>query len=239
MIDIHGRNALITGSSRGIGQQIALGLAGLGCNVIIHGRKKESCEQTLEKLGKFDVNSYVVYGDLSDESQVRELIRQVRELKIDIDILYNNAAIMSPERQDYWHHEWKDWIGLFKVNVLALYDLCGAFIPGMKERGFGRIVNLSSGIKDLPELAPYGASKWAVNKLSDDLASKLENSGVRINTLDPGWLQTDMGGKNADNPVEDVLPGALDPVLIDDDGPSGDFYAAIDRQWQTRNLGGL
>jgi NAD(P)-dependent dehydrogenase (short-subunit alcohol dehydrogenase family) len=101
----------------------------------------------------------------------------------------------------------------------------------MVERGFGRVVNLTSGIMHEPELAPYGASKWAVNKLTNDLASGIEGSGVRINALDPGWLQTDMGGQNAHHPVEAVLPGALDPVLIDDDGPNGRIYAAIDRIW--------
>jgi NAD(P)-dependent dehydrogenase (short-subunit alcohol dehydrogenase family) len=81
-----------------------------------------------------------------------------------------------------------------------------------------------------PELAPYGASKWAVNKLTDDIASKLENTGVRINTLDPGWLQTDLGGKNAEHPVEAVLPGALAPVLVEDDGANGQFFSAINHK---------
>lgn len=98
----------------------------------------------------------------------------------------------------------------------------------MIENGFGRVINLTSGIKDLPELAPYGASKWAVNKLTDNLAIKLNDTGVRINTLDPGWLRTDLGGENADHPVEAVLPGALAPALIEDDGPNGQFFSAID-----------
>ena len=68
----------------------------------------------------------------------------------------------------------------------------------------------------------------AVDKLSDDLAVKLKNTGVRINTLDPGWLRTDLGGEHADHPVEAVLPGALAPALIEDDGPNGQFFSAID-----------
>jgi len=73
-----------------------------------------------------------------------------------------------------------------------------------------------------------GVSKWAVNKLTDDLAVKLKDTGVRINTLDPGWLRTDLGGENADHPVEAVLPGALAPALIEDEGPNGQFFSAID-----------
>jgi NAD(P)-dependent dehydrogenase (short-subunit alcohol dehydrogenase family) len=100
----------------------------------------------------------------------------------------------------------------------------------MVENGFGRVINLSSGIKDVPELAPYGATKWAVNKLTEDLAAKLVGTGVRINTLDPGWLRTDLGGQHADHPVEAVLPGALAPALIDNDGPLGIQFSAINHQ---------
>nr|MDA3928524.1 SDR family NAD(P)-dependent oxidoreductase [Prolixibacteraceae bacterium] len=77
---------------------------------------------------------------------------------------------------------------------------------------------------------PYGASKWAVNKLTDDLAIKLSDTNVRINTLDPGWLRTDLGGENADNPVEATMPGALAPVLIENDGVNGEFFSAIEHK---------
>ncbi len=135
---------------------------------------------------------------------------------------------MTPFHENFWKHSWEEWTETFKVNVMALYSLCGAFIPGMIENGFGRVVNLTSGIKDQPELAPYGASKWAVNKITEDVAIKLHGTGVRINTLDPGWLRTDLGGENAEHPVEAVLPGALAPAFIDDDGPNGQFFSAID-----------
>jgi len=228
MIQLKGKNALITGSSRGVGQQVAQALAKLGCNIIVHGRTQESCVKTLELLKKFDVDVYCVYGELSDELQVKQLINQVKALKISVDILYNNAAVMTPFHNDYWMHSWDEWMLSFKVNVFAMYSLCGAFIPAMIENGFGRVINLTSGIKDLPELAPYGATKWAVNKLTDDIAAKLANTGVRINTLDPGWLRTDLGGENADHPVEAVIPGALAPALVEDDGANGQFFSAID-----------
>jgi len=228
MIDIKGKNALVTGSSRGVGQQLAIGLAKLGCNVIVHGRTKESCAQTLELLQKYNVSTNSVYGELSDESAVDNIIKQVVDLKIHVDILYNNAAIMPPNHEDFWNHSWTDWTETFKVNVMALYNLCGAFIPGMIENGFGRVINLTSRIKDNPEVAPYGASKWAVDKLTDDIASKLEGTGVRINMIDPGWLRTSMGGDNAEHPVEAVLPGGLAPALVEDDGANGQFFSAID-----------
>jgi len=227
MIELKGKNALVTGSGRGIGQQIVQGLAKLGCNVIVHGRTKESCTTTLQLLQKYSVKSCGVDGELSDENQVNQLIKQVQNLNIRVDILYNNAAIMTPYHEDYWKHSWDEWMLSMKVNVFAMYSLCGAFIPAMIKNGFGRVINLTSGIKDQPELAPYGASKWAVNKLTDDIAVKLVGTGVRINTLDPGWLRTDLGGEKAEHPVEAVLPGALAPMLIDDNGPNGEFFSAI------------
>lgn len=230
MIDLKGKNALITGSSRGVGQQLAQGLANLGCNIIVHGRRKESCSKTLELLEKYEVKTYCVYGELSEEKLVAELVKQVKALDIQVDILYNNAAGMTTYREDYWKHNWEDWTDTFKVNVFALYSLCAAFIPDMIANGFGRVINLTSGIKDQPELAPYGASKYAVDKITDDLASKLTDTGVRINTLDPGWLRTDMGGENAEHPVEAVLPGALAPALVENDGPNGQFFSAINHK---------
>lgn len=230
MIDLKNKNAFVTGSSRGIGQQISIGLAKLGCNIIVHGRTEKSCIKTIELLENYKVNTYCVSGELSDEKQVKKLIKQVQDLNIPIDILYNNAAIMPPIQEDIWNHSWSAWTETFKVNVMALYSLCGAFIPGMIKNGFGRVINISSGIKDKPELAPYGASKWAVNKLTEDISAALNNTGVRINFLDPGWLRTDMGGENAEHPVEAVLPGALAPVLIADDGPNGQFFSAIDHK---------
>lgn len=228
MINLKGKNALITGSSRGIGQQIALGLAQHGCNIIVHGRKKKSNEKTLTLLKDYPVKTYSVFGDLSDENQVNNLIEQVRALDVPVDILYNNAAIMRDYREDIWAHTTGDWLETYKVNVVAMYKLCSAFIPSMIKNKFGRVVNTTSRIMNQPQLAPYGASKWAVDKLSHDIAAALKDTPVRINYIDPGWIKTDMGGENAENPVEAVLPGVLVPVLIDDDGPNGQFFSAMD-----------
>ncbi|MFP4547139.1 MAG: SDR family NAD(P)-dependent oxidoreductase [Fidelibacterota bacterium] len=227
MISIKGKTALVTGSSRGIGQQIALGLAQLGCNIILHGRTKKSCFESRQLLQKYSIETFIVSGELSDEKQVQHLIQQIKKLNKPVDILYNNAAIMTEYRPDYWQHTWEDWLESFKVNVIAMYRLCRAFVPSMVERNFGRVINLTSGIMHQPELAPYGASKWAVNKLTDDLAGKVNDTNVRINTLDPGWCKTDLGGPNADHVVQAVLPGALAPALVDNNGKNGAEFSAI------------
>jgi NAD(P)-dependent dehydrogenase (short-subunit alcohol dehydrogenase family) len=228
MIRLKNKPAFITGSSRGIGQQIALGLAEKGCNLIIHGRTKENCNDTLELLKSYDVKVNVVYGELSEEQHIDDVIHQVKSLNIPVDILYNNAAVMTSYKEDYWSHSWEEWMESMKINVLSVYKLCSAFIPDMIENGFGRVVNLVSGIKDQPELLPYSVSKWAAAKITIDLAVKLEGTGVRINSLDPQWIRTDLGGEFADHSVDEVLPGALQPVLIGDDGPNGETFSAIE-----------
>lgn len=227
MIELKGKTALVTGSSRGVGQQIAIGLAKLGCNIIIHGRTIESTNNTMKLMTKYKVDKYQVFGELVIKEGVQDLIRQVKNLNVTIDILYNNAAIMKDYHSNYWEHSWEEWIETYKVNVIAMYDLCAAFIPDMIKNDFGRVVNLTSRIKDQPELVPYGASKWAVDKLTDDIASKLTNTNVRINHIDPGWIRTDMGGENGEHAPEDVLPGILAPALIENDGPNGQFFSAV------------
>jgi 3-oxoacyl-[acyl-carrier protein] reductase len=219
--------ALVTGSSRGVGQQIALGLAQRKCNVIVHGRTKQNVAETLRLLKAYDVQTHVIVGELSSRKGIDTIIAGVKAGPKRVDILYNNAAI-----QNEWKSIWKitpeEWQAIFQVNVFAMVALCTAFAPGMKRRGYGRIINLTSGVRDIPQLAPYSVSKAAVDKYSCDLAAELKDTNVLVNYLDPGWLKTDMGGPNAEHPVETVLPGALVPALLDDFGPSGRFYAAQD-----------
>jgi NAD(P)-dependent dehydrogenase (short-subunit alcohol dehydrogenase family) len=219
--------ALVTGSSRGIGQQIAVGLAQRKCNVIVHGRMESNTAETVRRLKAYDVQTYVVAGDLESTKNVEAIIQKVKAGPGPVDILYNNAGF-----QNAWKPIWEitaaEWLQSFQVNLFAMVALCNAFAPEMKGRGYGRIINLTSGIKDIPQLAPYSVSKAAVDKYSRDLAAELQGTNVLVNYLDPGWLQTDLGGPNAENAVETVLPGALVPALLDDHGPSGRLYAAQD-----------
>lgn len=228
MFQLKNKTAFITGSTRGIGQQVALGLAENGCNIIVHGRKEVNCKATLDLLKKYKVKTYCVYGDLAHPEEVEKVIQQVENLGVPVAILYNNAAIMRPYRHDYWSHTQDDWNLSMQVNVFAVYAFCKAIIPQMIENGMGRVVNLVSGIQDQPELSPYSTSKAAVAKLTEDLAVKLKDTGVRINSLDPGWLQTDLGGEYADHPVEAVMPGALQPVLIENEGVNGETFFALE-----------
>lgn len=224
---LSGKWALVTGSSRGIGQQIALGLAQYGCNVVLHGRSAAHIETTQKLLADYEVNTHVAAGDLATDEGVQAVIDGVLAGPGYVDILYNNAAI-SNQSTPIFEFSMTTWQKTMQVNLYAMIQLCNAFAPGMKERGYGRIINLTSGIADQPNLAPYSVSKAAVDKYSRDLASALKDDNVLVNYLDPGWLKTDLGGPNAWEEVETVLPGALVPALLEDNGPTGRFYAAQD-----------
>ena len=220
----------MTGSSRGIGQQIALGLAQLDCSVVVHGRTRENAGRTLELLAAYPVKTAVVAGDLGTTAGIRDTVLGVERHPGRIDILYNNAAVQNAW-QSVWEIERSTWQDVLNVNVLALVALCNALAPPMVERGYGRIVNLTSAIRDIPALAPYSVSKAAVDKYTRDLAAELKGTNVLVNTLDPGWLRTDMGGPNGEHDVTTVLPGALAPALLPDFGTSGKRFSAQSCEW--------
>ena len=215
-IDIREKWALVTGSSRGIGREIARGLAAKGCNLVLHSRLRDHTASLAGDLGKA-VKVAVVEAELSVEADVDRLIRETQEASGGIDVLYNNAAIMTPFRQDYAMVTSDDYRRSFEVNVIAPMRITHGLLPRMLERRFGRIVQVTSGIRDQPELMAYAASKAALDKFVRDTVIRLRDTGVTMNLLDPGWLRTDLGGPNAPNAVESVMPGALIPALVEND----------------------
>ncbi len=220
---LEGKWALVTGSSRGIGRQIAIGLAELQCNVIVHGRELEHTHETLEIVQQKGVDALAVGAALDSEAGVAKLIAAVEGKEI--DILYNNAAI-NCSSTPVFEFDQATWQKIFQVNVFAVTQLCNAFGPGMKSRNWGRIVNVSSGICDQPNLAPYSVSKAAIDKLTRDLAFEFKDTAVRVNAIDPGWIRTDLGGPDAWESVDTVLPGMLAPVLVADKGANGEYFQA-------------
>lgn len=227
---LKGKWALITGASRGIGQQIAWGLAELGVNLVLHARTQEGLSQTVNRLKGQAIEYLTIEAELSIDTSISRLIAEVFERLGGVDILYNNAAVMSRGAK-IWEIPLTEWYRVFEINLFAVVKLCNAFAPQMKKRGWGRIVNVTSGIKDQPDFAPYSVSKAAIDKYSRDLAWELKGTGVLVNYLDPGWLKTDLGGPNAMYEVATVLPGALVPVLLEDNGPTGQLFCAQDYKY--------
>jgi NAD(P)-dependent dehydrogenase (short-subunit alcohol dehydrogenase family) len=230
--DIRGKWALVTGASRGIGRQVCLGLSQYGCNLALHSRDIAHTKSLAAELTAKGVQVRQVAGELSDQKQVDAMLTNALSGCPGIDIVYNNAAVMTPFHSDWHNVPAEDFRKSFEVNVIALIRICHRLIPGMIQRRWGRVINVTSGIKDQPELIAYAISKAAVDKFVADTVIRLKDTGVLMNLLDPGWLRTDMGGPNATNSVESVLPGALVPVLIDD-GTTGKLFCAQDYAGKT------
>jgi len=225
--NINGKWALVTGASRGIGRQVSLALADRGCNVILHSRDSAHTEALAKEIGAKGVQVQQVSAELSQPDAVETMLKSLLASGPSINIVYNNAAVMTPYRSEWMEVPGDDLRLSFEVNVNALIRICHALLPGMLEQRWGRIINVTSGIADQPELIAYAVSKAAVDKFVMDTAPKLEGTGVMMNLLDPGWLRTDLGGPNAPGSVESVIPGALVPCLLDD-GTSGKLYRAQD-----------
>lgn len=227
MSRLTGKWALVTGASRGVGKQVALALAEQGCRLILHARTREHLDPVLEQLRERGIEARAVAAELSSAAEVDALIDSVLEDPGGVDILYNNAAVMTPWREAHTSPG-EDYRLSFEVNVIALTRLCDGLLQPMLARRWGRIVNVTSGIENIRELLPYSMSKAAVDRYVRDVSPSLEGTGVIMSLLDPGWLRTDLGGEKAPNAVETCLPGALVPVLLEDGAPSGRFYRAQD-----------
>ncbi|MBO2518057.1 MAG: short-chain dehydrogenase [Clostridiales bacterium] len=225
MISVKGKWALITGSSRGIGKLSAVFMAKQGCNLILHSRKMEHNDETAALCRAEGVKVYQVEAELSDLDQVNRMLRQIDDLGRQIDIVLNNAGLQIAYRTDYLTTPAEDYTESFKINTTAPMMICYHFLPGMIERGFGRILNTTSGIALDPQQAGYSASKAALNKVTIDIGSKVNGTDVMINLTDPGWCRTDLGGPHAPNAPESAIPGIVAGVFANDK-KSGRIFGA-------------
>lgn len=227
MVDVKGKWALITGASRGIGYLAALFMAERGCNLVLHGRKITHCQKVIDEVKKFGVECYAVEAELNNLSEVEKMLKTIDDNGTQIDIVLNNAGIQIAYRNEYLLTPVSDYEESFKINTIAPMMICYHFVPKMLERGFGRIVNTTSGITLEPEQAGYSASKAALDKVTVDLGLKLEGTNVTINLTDPGWCRTDLGGQHAPNAPESALPGVVVGVFIDDKKSGRNFRAGL------------
>ncbi|WP_054938923.1 SDR family NAD(P)-dependent oxidoreductase [Paenibacillus ihuae] len=225
MINVQSKWALITGASRGVGYQTALFMAGQGCNLILHSRELAHTAKVEQEVRALGVDVYCVQAELANHEEVVAMLDEIEGKGTPVDIVFNNAAVQIAYRTDYWNTPVEDFEQSFRINFISIATICNRFIPQMIGRGFGRVINTTSGIKNEPEQAGYAASKAALDKFTKDLASRLDGTDVILSLTDPGWCRTDLGGPNATSPVESVIPGIAVGAFVDDK-KSGRFLHA-------------
>ena len=198
MSELDGRVALVTGGGRGIGANIARELTAAGARVAVSARSPEQVEAVADEIG-----GLAVVADVSDPESVEAMVDRVEKELGPIDVLVNNAGISGPLDAD-WKADPREWWHVFEVNVFGPYLCCRAVVPGMIERGGGRIVNTGSGAAYLPpgstvtETA-YGPSKAALYRFGEMLAQQLQGTGVFVFTISPGLVRTDMTARFGDD----------------------------------------
>ena len=227
MTDLKGKRIFITGASRGLGRQTALFMASQGCDLLLHSSTAAHTEAIVSEvrgLG-FGIDVLGVSCDLSDRAQVAAMLDEIERMGVDIDVIFNNAGVQVAYRTDFWQTPPEDYVRSFEINTIAPMMICYRLMPKMLERGFGRVINVSSGIMNEPEQAGYSASKAGLDKVTRDIGTKLGGTGVTINLADPGWCRTDLGGPNAPNSPESVIPGITVGAFVDDD-VNGMWYGA-------------
>jgi len=216
MVNMKGRWCLITGAARGIGYLTAKFMAEQGANLILHSRKLEHTEKVLAEVRALGAEAYAVAAELSDLDAVKAMLEEIDKLVPQVDVVLNNAGMQIAYRVDYCKTPVEDYMESFKINTVAPAMICYHYLPGMMERGFGRILNTTSGIALDPQQAGYSASKAALDKITIDLGSKVQGTDVLINLTDPGWCRTDLGGPQAPNDPASTIPGIVVGAFVDD-----------------------
>jgi NAD(P)-dependent dehydrogenase (short-subunit alcohol dehydrogenase family) len=183
---------LITGASKGLGRALATELARLGHPLILNARGADALREVEQELSQF-TRVVAVAGDVSEVAE--EIAARAEETFGRVDLLINNASDIGPSPMPLLEaYPWDALLRVFKVNAVAPLHLIQLLLPGMRARGRGTIVNISSdaGVNAYPGWGGYGASKAALEHLSRILAKELDGSGVRVLSIDPGDMNTEM-----------------------------------------------
>ncbi len=196
-----------------------------GCNLILQARKIGNLEKIVSEVRELGVEAVPVAAELAKADGGEAMMKESEALGKDVDIVLNNAGLQVTYRNDYLTTPVEDFEESFRINTIAPMMITYHFLPKMTERGFGRIVNTTSGIRREPQQAGYSASKAALDKVTMDLASVYNGTDVMISLADPGWCRTDLGGPAAPNSPESAIPGVVLGAFMDDK-VSGRCFAA-------------
>jgi NAD(P)-dependent dehydrogenase (short-subunit alcohol dehydrogenase family) len=221
------RIALVTGANRGLGFETCRQLAQLGLTVILSARDLTKGEIAAKQLIERGLDVIFYELDVLNQSHMNRIIRQIEQRFGRLDVLVNNAAILYDTWQSAVNAELEIVNQALASNLFGPWKLSQLCIPLMKRNNYGRIVNVSSGAGSIHYMGSgspaYSISKAALNAFSRILAADLHGTGILVNSVDPGWVATDMGGRGG-RPVEDGAKGIVWAATLPDNGPSGGFF---------------
>ncbi|MBN8911985.1 MAG: SDR family oxidoreductase [Rhizobiales bacterium] len=226
------RTALVSGANRGIGFEIVRQLARLGVLAVIGARDTDEGVAAAEKLKPEGLDVPVVGLDVNSEDSAVNAVAEVKRIYGRLDILVNNAAILIDEpggfKASLFDLKADTLRRTMETNLLGPVRLIQAAAPLMREQGYGRIVNISSGAGQLSDMGSgypaYRMSKSALNALTRIAAAELSGGNIKVNAMCPGWVRTDMGGPTAERSPEEGADTAVWLATLGDDGPTGGFF---------------
>lgn len=226
------RIGLVTGANRGIGFEICRQLGQQGHRVILTSRDEDKGRRATRTLLNEGLDIIYYRLDVTKPDSVNALRAIVAGEFGRLDMLVNNAGVYLDEGQsvfdidlDLLHHT-------LAVNTYGPFLLCQAFVPMMRQHNYGRVVNLTSGYGDINTMrgrpAAYRLSKAALNALTRIVANEVRSHNIKVNAVNPGWVQTDMGGSSAPRSVQQGADTAVWLATLPDDGPTDGYF--YDRQ---------
>jgi NAD(P)-dependent dehydrogenase (short-subunit alcohol dehydrogenase family) len=212
------RTALVTGGNRGIGYEVCRELREAGLDVVLTARDPEAAHHAAAELGARPEQL-----DVTDPASVAECASRLADVEIDVLVnnagLYTTTAILSVDEEDM--------IEALQVNFIGAWRTSRAWVPGMRRRGYGRVVNIGTGYgqtpADPPGMGAYGLAKSCLNVLTRVVAREAGPS-VKVNSMSPGWVATRMGGAGAPRSVEEGADTAVWLATLPDDGPTGRYF---------------
>lgn len=224
--------AIVTGASRGLGLGASEALAQRGFKVVMAMRNPDKVQKQINALKVKDLDVVPMKLDVSQEKSIIDFVEQIRKEYGFVDVLVNNAGIMIDSEDGGSSSLLKTKASTiqktFTTNTLGPFLLTQKIFPMMKQEGYGRIVNVSSGMSQLSEsqaaYAAYRISKTALNMVTNIFATEAQGSDICVNSVSPGWVRTDMGGPNADRSVEQGIKGIVWAATLPKGGPNGGFF---------------